>query len=75
MIRGVTAKGALWERFEASRDTAQCFVCLLPNHATRGSVTLGCSWDSHSRRVHDFCWKLVLRYAQSEINRQLSIEP
>jgi hypothetical protein len=66
------SRGALYQRFQSNRDTIVCFVCSLPNHSTLGFVTLGCSWDSHSRRVHEFCWKLVLRMAQTQIDRQQS---
>lgn len=67
------ARGELLWRFQASRGTDLCFVCSLANNRTLGYVSVVWSADSHTRVVHEWCLRLVLRYAQEVIQAQQSI--
>jgi hypothetical protein len=70
MIRPKLAEGTLLSRYSGSQHAMGCFVCSLEVASTHTWHKLVSGEDFHSRIVHGWCWKLILRYAQVEIDRQ-----
>jgi hypothetical protein len=75
MRRVKLVEGDLLGRFERTLHTRACFICSLEVTPTLGSVRLVCSWDSHFRIAHMHCVRLILKYAQAEIDRQNGVQP
>jgi hypothetical protein len=70
MTRSRLVPDSLPQRYAQIMGPQICFVCCQLVGSTHGWVRAVSSLDSHSRIAHDFCWKLVMRYAQDKISEQ-----